>query len=262
MATIAKFYLHDATSPNTGTMPSNSPAVIGGGVLGTGTEAAGASTARDATDVIGTANPDTESSITSQASSTVVQRLGHRRFVSRPLAATTFADTDGNWTWSYARSQSNTNHNSTSGAPINCIGYLWRPSGGTRVGTTVVQFAGTKLLVTGETADSVIGTWSLTQAILDGDIIVFDVFSLFQQGMATAYTDQFAYDGTTEASTTTCASFITPPAPLTLYTAAVARVPRSPGVDSGFGHFCKAHQAIRRWRHGAHGILVPDVGWA
>jgi hypothetical protein len=27
------------------------------------------------------------------------------------------------------------------------------------------------------------------------------------------------------------------------------------------GVFCKAHQALRRWRHGASGILVPDVEW-
>jgi len=25
------------------------------------------------------------------------------------------------------------------------------------------------------------------------------------------------------------------------------------------GVFCKAHQAIRRWRHGPSGILVPDT---
>lgn len=41
--------------------------------------------------------------------------------------------------------------------------------------------------------------------------------------------------------------------------APATRVQRSPGVDSGFGHFCKAHQAVRRWRHGAHGILVPEI---
>jgi hypothetical protein len=28
------------------------------------------------------------------------------------------------------------------------------------------------------------------------------------------------------------------------------------------GVLCKAHQALRRWRHGASGILVPDVEWA
>lgn len=236
MATIQKFYLLDATSPNTGTMPSNSPVDYAGGVLGTGTEAAGASTARDTSATPGVANPDTESSITAQAAATA-QRLGQRRFVSRPLAAVTFAAADGNWTFSYARSQSNTNHNTGVSGPISAGLYLWRPSTGLKVGTISIGFTGTKLTVTGETADSVTGTWSGTQAILDGDILVLDVFSLFVQGMSTAYTDQFAYNGTTEGSTTTCASFLNSPTLLTLYTPSAVRVPRSPGIDSGFGHF-------------------------
>ncbi len=220
MATISKFYLHDVTSPNTGTMPSNSPAVIQGGPLGTGTEAAGNATARDATDVIGTANPDTESSITAQAAATR-QVLGHRRFVSRPLAATTFHAADGSWTFSYARSQSNTNHTSGgSSGPTVCNVYLWRPSTGAQVGSITVAFPGGLLTVTAETADSRVASWGGTQAILDGDILVFDVCSDFTQGMAVAYTDQFAYNGTIEADTTSCASFITPPAPLTLFTPA------------------------------------------
>lgn len=41
-----------------------------------------------------------------------------------------------------------------------------------------------------------------------------------------------------------------------------ASVPRAPGIDSGFGHFCKAWQAARRWRHGASGILIPETVWA
>ncbi len=36
------------------------------------------------------------------------------------------------------------------------------------------------------------------------------------------------------------------------------RVPRGPAVDSDFGVLCKAHRAVRRWRHGKHGILVPE----
>lgn len=231
MATISKFYLLDATSPNTGTMPSNSPTTIVGGVIGAGTEATGASTARDATDTIGTANPDTESSITA-AASTSAQRLGHRRFVSRPLAAQTFANADGAWTFSYARSESNTNHNATSGAPIDAVVYLWRPTTGLRVGTQIITLIGNFLgVASAETADSVTANWNGTTAISDGDILVFDVYSLFQQSMATAYTDQFAYNGTTEGSTTTCASFITPPSPVTLFTAAAAFQPRHPAAN-------------------------------
>lgn len=219
MATIAKFYCLDATSPNTGTMPSNTPATLAGGKVGAGTEATGATTARDATDTIGTANPDTKSTVTAAATSGALQRLGHRRFVSQPLAAQTFAAADGNWTFSYARSESNTNHNGTSGTPISLWVYLWRPTTGLQVGTAHIQFITTILAATVETADSVTGAFNATQAILDGDILVFDVYSEFNQAMATAYTDTFSYNGATEASTTTCASFVTPPAALTLFTA-------------------------------------------
>ena len=39
-------------------------------------------------------------------------------------------------------------------------------------------------------------------------------------------------------------------------------VPRSPGIDSGNAHFCKAWQAVRKWKHGSHGIMVPDIMFA
>jgi len=69
-----------------------------------------------------------------------------------------------------------------------------------------------------EQTESLTVAWSATSVtILDGDILVFEVSTTFTQGMATAYTDSFSYDGTTEASTTTCASFVTPPAALTLF---------------------------------------------
>jgi hypothetical protein len=218
VTTISKFYLRDAATPNTGTMPSNSPAVIGGGVLGTGTEASGASTARDATDVHGSPNPDLESVVTAQAASTH-QRLGHRRFVSRPLAATTFTSSDGNWTLSEAAFCSNTNHITFGNDGPKMIVYLWRPSTGLQVGTATVALEPITPLTTSEAVRTDTGSWSGTQAILDGDIIVFDVYSDFTQTMATAYTDSFSYDGTTDASITTCASFVTPPVALTLFTA-------------------------------------------
>jgi hypothetical protein len=211
VATIAKFYALDALSPNTGTMPTFSPAQSSGFTV-TG-DAAGAATARDATDVAGTSNPDIESQITSNADSTQ-QAWGHRRFVSRPLAAHTFAAADGNWTFSYARSESNLLHNQAIGAIV----YCWRPSSGAQVGTWSVSFTGTEpASASTETAESLTAAGVNTSTIIDGDILVFDVWTAFIQGMNTAYTDQFAYNGTTEASTTTCATFVTPPAALTLF---------------------------------------------
>lgn len=36
--------------------------------------------------------------------------------------------------------------------------------------------------------------------------------------------------------------------------------PRNPGINhQNPGVLCKAHRAVRRWRHGAHGILVPEI---
>lgn len=220
MATISKFYLHDAATPNAGTMPSGVLHVTSSADATTG-DATGARTARDATNVIGTANPDTESTITANAD-TNQQLWGHRRFVSRPLAAHTFDFTDGNWTFSYARTESNLNHNQS----IRLCMYLWRPSTGAIVGTLANDsstFVGSEpASASTETAESLTQLFgaSATTIALDGDILVFDVTAVFTQGMATAYTEQFAYDGTTEASTTTCASFVTPPAALTLYTPA------------------------------------------
>ena len=229
MATIAKFYLLDATSPNTGTMPSSSPTFESGNP-DTG-DATGASTARDATDVAGASNPDVESSITALANQNA-QAFGHRRFVSRPLAAHTFASGDGSWTFSYARSQSNANHN----CRIQCQVYCWRPGTGARVGGSgqgpSAFITGATLAVTAETADSATANWGTTSVtIQDGDILVFDVIDSFTQSMSTAYTSQFAYDGTTEASTTTCASFVTPPAALTLFTAVTTTPPLATVVD-------------------------------
>lgn len=228
MPTISKFYLRDTATSNTGTMPTTSPNVPANEVTGLNTgDATGASTARTATDVIGTSNPDIESSITSNAD-TSTQQWGHRRFVSAPLAAVTFAAGDGNWTFSYARTESNLNHNLS----MRCYVYAWRPSTGLRVGSGGAQAVylngGTEpTSAAAQQAESVTATWGglspTSLAISDGDILVFDVFAIFLQGMATAYTDQFAYNGTTEASTTTCASFITPPVALTLYSAASDR---------------------------------------
>lgn len=197
-------------------MPTSSPSSHNPNTF-TG-DATGATTARDATDVIGVANPDTESTFTA-VNNTNLQLWGHRRFVSRPLAAQTIA-LNGTWTFSYARSQSNANHN----GQVRCDVYVWRPGTGAQVGTDAANMVGASGLIgtlltgTTETADSVTQLWGSANTIQDGDILVFDVFSLFQQGMSAAYTEQFAYDGTTEASASTCASFVTPPSALTLFT--------------------------------------------
>lgn len=214
MATISKFYLLDATSPNTGTLPS-------GGFLtahsGAGTDASGFATSRDATDVAGASNPDLEATGTA-AANTTAQVLSLRRFVSRPLAARTFASSDGSWTFDFACFDSNTSHNQGIQANI----YAWRPGTGARVGTGAQQALIVPILTsaTTETHFSSTISWTTSLTILDGDILVFEVSDSFTQSMSSAYTTSFSYNGTTEASITTCASFITPPSALTLFTPA------------------------------------------
>jgi hypothetical protein len=141
--------------------------------------------------------------------------------VSRPLAAHTFAAADGNWTFSFAALESNTNHNGV----LFCGVYVWRPSTGAVVGSNGVNIMGKSLTATGQTAYSdATHAWGASASVTcqDGDILVFDVQDVFTQSMSSAYTSSFAYNGTTEASTTSCASFVTPPAPLTLFTASAA----------------------------------------
>lgn len=210
MATVTKWYVHDVATPNFGRFPTDSPANMAGGVVGAGTEAPGASTARDASGTIGTANPDTKATCTS-AATTSAQRLGIRRFVTRPLAAKTFAAADGNWTWSFAASESNAAHN----GKANLWAYLWRPQTNARVGTEAVIIVPGEPGIT-ETAQTATGTWTGTTTIQEGDVIVMDIYDEFTQGGAVSRTFSLSYDGTTEANTTTCASFLSSPAALTL----------------------------------------------
>jgi hypothetical protein len=209
MESISKFYLLDTLSPNEDVMPSASPAAGAGTVTG---DAAGAATPRDATDTPGESDPDVESQITSNAD-TSAQLWGHRRFVSRPLAAQT-VQIGTSWTFSYASSQSNTSHNG--GIVIDI--YFWRPSAAAMVGAGLhKRLAAGVMTATAETAFSVAGGGTDSRFLNAGDVAVFDVFSSFTQAMSTSYTDEFAYDGTTEASAITCASFVLSSQALTLY---------------------------------------------
>lgn len=210
MATISKFYLHDAATANTGTMPGAGDAFQGGSPPDTG-EATGAFTARTANDTIGVGQ--TSATITATANQNP-QQWGMRRFVSSPLAAHTFGPGDGNWTFSQASAESNLNHNQS----IRLFAYQWRPSTGLRIGTgglnITIAEPGSASTQTAASATQVSGSMTF----IDGDILVFEVYDQFTQGMSVGYTSTFYYDGTTEASSTNCASFVTPPAALTLFT--------------------------------------------
>jgi hypothetical protein len=247
MADFTKLYFHDAVSPNTGTLPVNTPCWSSPTFTG---DATGAATCRDATEVIGTANPDVESTITSLANS-VQQCWGHRRFLSRPLASQTI--NSGNWVFSYARTESSLNHNMA----IGCTKYFFRPSTGLVVGS-VDTATGTEPSVAAAEQTHFFSINENGITIVDGDIVIFDVWSLFTQSMSTAYTDQFAYDGTTEGSTTACASNVGTPGTLPITFSTGAAAPTSLVADTRRRRNSNLRRCIgRTWDKRPSGIFVP-----
>lgn len=220
-----KFYLHDAASPNTDTMPSDSPAINVGTPTGNAT---GAATNRDATETIGALQ--TSSTITATANQ-VAQLWGHRRFVSRPLAVQTFSAADGNWTWSYARSENNLNHNMSLRLQVS----LWRPSFGRQAVSN--PFLGSEpTSASTEQAES-LNTIPFpavsTVTSVDGDMLLFEVFTQFTQSKSSALTESFFYDGTVEASTTDCATFVTSPRTVTFLASGNTYTKAGYGVEHG-----------------------------
>jgi hypothetical protein len=222
MATILKWYFHDVASPNTGTLPGAGTA-FGAGLanaeLDTTGDATGARTARDATDTIGVLQA---SSLVTATANQLAQTWGHRRFVSRPLAAQTTPT--GNWTLSFARAENNLNHNMATTLNI----YAWRPGTGAVVGSALICSSGgggtrgaEPTIAATQQAQSFVNA-SNAVTLADGDVLVFEIGTAFTQGKSSALTENFFYDGTVEGSATDCASFVTPPSALTLFTAAAA----------------------------------------
>ena len=161
--------------------------------IGSGTDY----TNRDASTVIGSGHT---SGVYTTGANTNAQNFTWRRFVSPLLAAGTY--TNLNFTHSCARAESNLNSN-----------FLLRCAIGTWNGTTYTAWhsddtlsentsAGTQQTFS-ETSSNV------TLTVADGDVLVIEVGrQTSSQGMGTAYTNTYYYDGTTEASTTNCASFV------------------------------------------------------
>jgi hypothetical protein len=210
-----KFYFHDATTTDTGTLPNLG--TIDTFAISTGA-ASGAFTNRSMDGTIGTSQAS--STITTLATTTTQQWV-HRRFLSLPLAAQTIPP--GTWALHFALSESSTNSNFNMQRGLIAV---WRPSTGTKVGdiyaidqVTVGLEAGTSEIATG-------GTYStLAFTLQDGDILVYEAWSQQQQGMATAYTNTYFYDGTTEDSATSNAAYLQAPVDLPLFTGASATIP-------------------------------------
>ena len=206
-----KFYLHDAATTDTGTLPSGFNSI--NGTQTSSVNVPGADTDRQADTTIGVAVQNSGALTT--LANTNAQRSMLRRFVSSPIAAQTIASQV--LTYGVAANESNTNSN----FGLECRIGLWRPSSGALVG--MIKDPQTLIVSTNMTTSE---AWtaatmaaSLAQTSQDGDILVFELWrDGAAQGMSTAYTNTVFYDGTTEGSATTPASYINFPNTITFFT--------------------------------------------
>lgn len=208
MATVGpKLYFHNATTTNTGTLPGASTQSS----TSPGVTATGASTNRVLDDTIGTSQASL--SLTTLAQATA-QNNWFGRFMTAPLAAQTISN--AGWYCGGAASQSSTN--SVFNAYAGCI-YVWRPSGGGTLVGKIDDHNAASGIVWGSSAATA-ETWSDSHLVpvtlnasvttQDGDVLVVEIWSIKNQtqSMATAYTNTVFYDGTTEVSSTSAASYI------------------------------------------------------
>lgn len=197
-----RLYLRDATTTVGGTLPG---AATQSAQVANVT-ATGASINRSLSTTIGTLQTSAALSTLAQ---TTLQRNWFRRFLSPALAAQTLAaaSTGNSWGLTAGVSEANANSNFL----ITFVIYVWRPSTGALVGrffdqsVTGLNFGSTTEVST---------TFSITsgttaQTVAAGDILVVEIWGQNTQGMATAYTNTLFYDGTTEASATTNAAYLT-----------------------------------------------------
>lgn len=129
------------------------------------------------------------------------------RWVSAPIAAQTIAAAQSvNLSAAWAES------NATSDFIPAVSVCVWRPSTGAKVGTIFDNVDTALTTEPGTTQTAIVvsnGGSSSSVTAQDGDILVVEAWrKLNAQTMATAYTNTFFFDGTTEASATSCASFL------------------------------------------------------
>ena len=146
------------------------------------------------------------------------------KFVSPPLYQS--AISANTWTYAFAAKESSTSANfpvTTNNKAVWVNVYVWRPSNSSKVGTIR---DGTTTATVDEAGANVeanhVVTFSGAEVLnmQDEDVLVIEIWFQITQGAATAYTDTFYYDGTTEsadnATVTTPASNISTPEDLVL----------------------------------------------
>lgn len=196
MVTLSKFYLHRATDTGPGTLPGSS--ALGGTPTVTAT---GAATNRwlDGT-ISGVAQTSTTTTTDGTANA---QTAWFTRHLSPPIAAQTISAQT--ITYSGAADEANAGSNFN---PTIFLG-VWDPVGNALRGTLLAVGAIT-VLEPGTTQTAGAASATSTQVVASaGDLIVCEVWrKSVAPGATTARTNIVFWDGTTEASTTNEASFI------------------------------------------------------
>lgn len=254
MADVTKIYLHDATSADSGTLPSTVWRDTATGTLTLTGSATGAATCRNADLTIG-AGPAQTATFTANANTTA-QVWALRRWVTPPLAAGSCTSAALGFGCTFV--ESNTNHN----AQPTFVCYFWRPSTGALVGaqgsTVVPVEPGTTASWQSAVAS---GSSNLTASWSDGDVLVIELTDPFTQSMAVAYTSSATYDGTTEGSASTPASYLSLGFSLSLLAASAVSLvdPGSRGQHSrAIPHLIiRAQKLGREWRRRESGLLEP-----
>lgn len=210
---MQKFYLHDINCPVQGTLPGST--TLSATTPGATAAGAGINRYMDGLIYVGATQIQTTLTTLAQTSS---QQNWHRRWISPPLAAQTITALGQTWTLSIAASQSSTNSNMTFSSSLACI---WRPSTGVKVANLWDQVTlntssgpGASFTTEAAFAPSLPQTAGTNQTCQDGDVLVFELWGFNVQGMATAFTNSVYYNGTTEASATSIASYLLAPADL------------------------------------------------
>jgi hypothetical protein len=196
---VLKFYLHDAATSDTGTLPGAAASVstITPDVIGSGVNRS-----MDAT--IGVLQ--TSRLINTIARTTPTQGGLIARFLSAPIAAQTFADQAIDVRLGASEASTNSNF-----LPTYCL-VVWRPGTGAVVGrirdNPSTGGVGTEPGTT-ETNTLVQVFTSTPVTSQDGDVLVLELWRFpGTQAMATTYANTAFYDGTVEGSTTTNAAYL------------------------------------------------------
>ena len=223
-----KFYLHDATTPDTGSLPggstlsSTSPTVT----------ASTASTNRDMNQTIGASQVGPSLTVLGNMS---LQTHWFRRFLSRPLGTQTLPT--GAWSIDAGSQESSINTNLE---PWGMVLKVWRPSNGTTVSTLIDNplLATSPLSTNGSELDVSTSTGSISGvAVTSGDVLVLELWTQATQLNNNPHTANAYYDGTTEGSTTSSAAMLLAPGNITFAGAGAVGFKIS---YSNYGLYCLA----------------------